>query len=44
MNNNNFKLYNYVIDLDNYINKYIVNNIPSINRDVRYIYLMKYII
>ena len=33
--NNNFKLYNYVLDLDNYINKYVVSSIPSINRDIR---------
>ena len=35
MNNNNFKLYSYVIDLENYLNKYITSNIPSINRDIR---------
>lgn len=39
MNNNtsskDFSLYNKVVDLDNYINRYIANNISSVRRDIR---------
>ena len=39
MNNNtsskDFSLYNKVVDLDNYINRYIANNISSVHRDIR---------
>ena len=33
--NKNFKLYSYILDFDNYNRTYIVNSIPSINRDIR---------
>ena len=32
---NDFKLYKYLIDFDNYTRTYIVNNIPSVDRDIR---------
>ena len=30
-----FKLYNYILDFDNYTRNYVVNNIPSVYRDIR---------
>ena len=33
--NNEFKLYNKVINYNRYIRKYVVNNIPNIHRDLR---------
>ena len=33
--NKNFKLYSYILDFDDYNRTYIVNSIPSINRDIR---------
>ena len=33
--NTNFKLYSYIFDFDDYNRTYIVNSIPSINRDIR---------
>ena len=31
----NFKLYSYILDFDDYTRKYVVNNIPSVDRDIR---------
>ena len=33
--NNEFKLYNKVINYNRYIRKYVVNDIPNIHRDLR---------
>ena len=30
-----FKLYNYILDFDDYTRNYVVNNIPSVYRDIR---------
>ena len=35
MNNQNYSLYNKIADFQDYTEKYIVNNIPSVHRNIR---------
>lgn len=35
VNNKDFSLYNKILDFDNYTNKYVINNISAVHRDIR---------